>query len=214
MLLNKPCTRKPKPPYLTQNIQYSKFNKKIFTLILDLDETLIKFQIGKNSFEEGKIIFRPGLFQFLNKVFPLFDLILWTVATKDYADNVINNIENEKKFFSTRLYREHATYKNKIYIKDLSNLGRPLDKIIIIDDKENSFSLQRNNGILIRPFHGTKWECQNDYVLMDLYNILTKIIFDRSQDVRIGINKYKKEILKKISYINNSHNDENYNSEN
>ena len=214
MLLNRPCTRKPNPPYLTQNIQYSKFNKKIFTLILDLDETLIKFQVGKNSFEKGKIIFRPGLFQFLNKVFPLFDLILWTVATKDYADNVINNIENEKKFFSARLYRDHATYKNKIYIKDLSNLGRPLDKIIIIDDKENSFSLQRNNGILIRPFHGTKWECQNDYVLMDLYNILTKIIFDRSQDVRIGINKYKKEILKKISYINNSDNAENYNSEN
>ena len=206
--LNKPNVVKPKPPFLTKNILYSSFNKKNFTLILDLDETLIKYKIGNVSSEKGKIIFRPGLLPFLNKVFPLFDLILWTSGQKDYADDIINKIEKEKKIFSVRLYREHATYKNKIYIKDLSNLGRPLDKIIIVDDKESSFSLQRDNGILIKPFHGSKLECQKDYILMDLYNILTKIIFDRSKDVRIGINKYKKEILKKISY--NSDDIENY----
>ena len=195
--------KKPKPPFLTSDILYSKFNKKNFTLILDLDETLIKFVTNIN-YPKGKIIFRPGLIQFLNKVFPLFDLILWTIAKKDYADEMINNIEKEKKYFTARLYRDHASYKNNIYVKDLSNLGRPLDRIIIIDDKESNFSLQRSNGILIRPFHGTKKECQNDYVLMDLYNILTKIIFDRSQDVRIGIDKYKKEIYEKISKINNN----------
>ena len=195
--------KKPKPPFLTSDILYSKFNKKNFTLILDLDETLIKFVTNIN-YPKGKIIFRPGLIQFLNKIFPLFDLILWTIAKKDYADEMINNIEKDKKYFTARLYRDHASYKNNIYVKDLSNLGRPLDKIIIIDDKESNFSLQRSNGILIRPFHGTKKECQNDYVLMDLYNILTKIIFDRSQDVRIGIDKYKKEIYEKISKINNN----------
>ena len=195
--------KKPKPPFLTSDILYSKFNKKNFTLILDLDETLIKFVTNIN-YPKGKIIFRPGLIQFLNKIFPLFDLILWTIAKKDYADEMINNIEKEKKYFTARLYRDHASYKNNIYVKDLSNLGRPLDRIIIIDDKESNFSLQRSNGILIRPFHGTKKECQNDYVLMDLYNILTKIIFDRSQDVRIGIDKYKKEIYEKISKINNN----------
>ena len=195
--------KKPKPPFLTSDILYSKFNKKNFTLILDLDETLIKFVTNIN-YPKGKIIFRPGLIQFLNKIFPLFDLILWTIAKKDYADEMINNIEKDKKYFTARLYRDHASYKNNIYVKDLSNLGRPLDKIIIIDDKESNFSFQRSNGILIRPFHGTKKECQNDYVLMDLYNILTKIIFDRSQDVRIGIDKYKKEIYEKISKINDS----------
>ena len=138
----------------------------------------------------------------MNKVFPIFDVIIWTVATKDYADKIIDNIEKEKKYFSKRLYREHTTYKNKIYIKDLSNLGRPLDKVIIVDDKENNFCFQRNNGILLAPFQGTQRECQNDYILMDLYNILTKIVYDRSKDVRIGINRYKKEILEKITKIN------------
>ena len=201
--INININKKPKPPFLTSDILYSKFNKKNFTLILDLDETLIKFVTNIN-YPKGKIIFRPGLIQFLNKAFPLFDLIIWTIATKDYADEMINNIEKDKKYFTARLYRDHASYKNNIYVKDLSNLGRPLDKIIIIDDKESNFSFQRSNGILIRPFHGTKKECQNDYVLMDLYNLLTKIIFDRSQDVRIGIDKYKKEIYEKISKINDS----------
>jgi hypothetical protein len=201
--INININNKPKPPFLTSDILYSKFNKKNFTLILDLDETLIKFVTNIN-YPKGKIIFRPGLIQFLNKAFTFFDLIIWTIATKDYADEMINNIEKDKKYFTARLYRDHASYKNKIYVKDLSNLGRPLDKIIIIDDKESNFSLQRSNGILIRPFHGTRRECQNDYVLMDLYNFLTKIIFDRSQDVRIGIGKYKKEIYEKISKINDN----------
>ena len=201
-LLSKMNNNIPKPPFLTTNILYSKFNKKNFTLILDLDETLIKYQICDALSQKGKILYRPGLIQFLNKIFPIFDVIIWTVATKDYADKIIDNIEKEKKYFSKRLYREHTTYKNKIYIKDLSNLGRPLDKVIIVDDKENNFCLQRNNGILIAPFQGTQRECQNDYILMDLYNILTKIVYDRSKDVRIGINRYKKEILEKITKIN------------
>ena len=203
---------KPKPPFLSQNVLSSKFNKKIFTLVLDLDETLIKYQQMDYSDKNGKVVFRPGLIQFLNKISPFSDLIIWTVATKTYADKIINNIEKNKKYFFARLYREHCSYKNKIYVKDLANLGRPLDKIIIIDDKENNFSLQRDNGILIKPFHGTKWECQNDYILMDLYNILTKIIFDRSKDVRIGINKYKKDILQKISQINKENSQINRNS--
>ena len=105
--------KKPKPPFLTSDILYSKFNKKNFTLILDLDETLIKFVTNIN-YPKGKIIFRPGLIQFLNKIFPLFDLILWTIAKKDYADEMINNIEKDKKYFTARLYRDHASYKNNI----------------------------------------------------------------------------------------------------
>ena len=49
---------------------------------------------------------------------------------------------------------------------------------------------------------------------MDLYNILTKIVFDRSKDVRIGINKYKKDILEKITKINKCDSDSENKSKN
>ena len=198
---NSYCNIKPKPPYLSNiSSKNKKFQKKI-TLILDLDETLVRFKINKYNIQTGNVVLRPGLIQFLNKVYPLFDLVIWTVATKQYADAILDIIERNKKYFSARLYREHATIdeKNNLYIKDLNNLGRPLDSIIIIDDKESSYRLHKDNGILIKPFMGSKLEMQKDFVLFDLFTILTKIMLDKSKDVRIGISNFKYEIQQKIS---------------
>ena len=188
--------KRPNPPFL----KYNSFNSgKKFILVLDLDETLVQCRVDKININEGTVFLRPGLFQFLDNVFPLFELVIWTVATQDYADPIIDIIENDKRYFSQRLYREYATIKNKYYVKDLNNLGKPLDKVIIVDDREVSFYLQKENGILIKPFLGTAWECKNDFVLYDLYKILAKIIIDKSQDVRKGICKYKHEIKEKIT---------------
>ena len=203
------CNIKPKAPYLSNiNSKNKKFQKRI-TLILDLDETLVRFKINKYNIQTGNVVLRPGLIQFLNKVYPLFDLVIWTVATKQYADAILDIIERDKKYFSARLYREHATIdeKNNLYIKDLNNLGRSLDSIIIIDDKESSYRLHKDNGILIKPFMGSKLELQKDFVLFDLFTILTKIMLDKSKDVRIGISNFKYEIQHKISNLNYSRKD-------
>ena len=103
-------------------MKYNSFNSgKKFILVLDLDETLVQCRVDKININEGTVFLRPGLFQFLDNVFPLFELVIWTVATKDYADPIIDIIENDKKYFSQRLYREYATIKNKYYVKDLNN---------------------------------------------------------------------------------------------
>lgn len=184
---------------------------------MDLDETLVRYEINETNPDEANVILRPGLFYFLNKVYPLFDLVIWTVATKEYADPIIDIIEEKKKYFVARLFREHATFKNNSYIKDLTNLGRDINSIIIIDDKEISFSLQKQNGILIKPFYGTYSEVKNDFVLYDLFTIITKIILDKSKDVRQGINKYQYEIKQKVTknytkFINNKVEENDYNT--
>ena len=188
----------PSVPYLPENNSGKKY-----TLILDLDETLVQFHYNKMKQNNNgeKVILRPGLFEFLNRVYPIFELIIWTVATKQYSDPIIDIIEEKKKYFSTRLYREYATEKDEYFVKDLTKLGREIDKIIIVDDKEVSFSLQPENGILIKPFLGSYLECRDDNVLFDLFKILTKIILIKSQDVRNGIKNYKYEIQQKVSKI-------------
>ena len=189
---------KPACPYLNKDT-----GGKRFTLVLDLDETLVQFCIDSQKFnKEKKVILRPGLFEFLNKVYPLFELVVWTVATKEYADPIIDIIEEKKKYFSYRLYREYATDKKVCFVKDLTKLGRNLSKVIIVDDKAVSFSLQKENGILIKPFIGSSWELKYDVILYDLFKVLTKIILIKSTDVREGIQKYKYEIQQKISKIN------------
>jgi Dullard-like phosphatase family protein len=194
--------KKPEPPYLPNinNKNISKDYSKKITLILDLDETLVCFKINKYNPQIGNVFFRPGLKHILNKLYPLFDLVIWTVATKEYADAILDLIEKDKKYFSARLYREHATIDdNNVYVKDLNNLGRPLNSIIIVDDKESSYRLNKENGILIKPFTGSKSECQKDFVLYDLFNVLIKIMLDKNKDVRIGILNMKYEIQQKIS---------------
>ena len=199
-LLNKiPQLEKPDPPFLPPKSNKSEISQKKFTLILDLDETLVRYKINENNPDEAKVIFRPGLFYFLNKVYPLFDIVIWTVATKEYADPIIDIIEENKKYFIARLFRHHATITNNTYVKDLTNLGRDINTIIIIDDKESSFSFQKQNGILIKPFYGSYLELKNDFILYDLFKILTRIILDKTNDVRQGINKYQYEIKQKIT---------------
>ena len=183
-------------PYLkTKNI-------KKFTLVLDLDETLIHFHydIKKDpQITHGIIQYRPGLFEFLQNVAPYFELIIFTVATRQYADPVINTIESKQKFFTCRLYREHTTIYQNDFVKDLKNLGRDLSKVIIIDDKPFNFCLQKENGIAIRPYWGTDNENKNDVALINLIPILFDIMKDKSSDVRLGIKRYKNEIVNKVS---------------
>ena len=55
--------------------------------------------------------------------------------------------------------------------------------------------MQKNNGILIKPFYG---ENQNDQALIDLIQILINIVKDNI-DARKGLIKYGDEIMTKIA---------------
>ena len=173
-------------------------NKKNYTLVVDLDETLIHFKVNYKENDEGVLKLRPGVFTFLEKVKEYYEIILFTEASEAYTKLMMaafNNNKNNKKYFDYKLYRQHATIIGQHFIKDLSRIGRPLDKIIIIDNIAQNFQLQKNNGILIKPFLG---EDQNDQALLDLIPILTNIARDEI-DVKNGLMKYRDEILTKIS---------------
>jgi Dullard-like phosphatase family protein len=178
-----------KPPYL-------KFpSPKKFSLVLDLDETLISFKLNPNEENKGTIRFRPYLDSFLQRVKQKYEIIVFTSGTKDYADPLEDAIEQERKYFDARLYRQHTIAYGKDIIKDISRIGRPLDKIIIVENMQQNYRLQKENGILIKSFYG---EDKYDTALASLGDILIKIA-DEFTDVRKGILKYKNEILNKVS---------------
>ena len=179
-----------KPPYIKSNLT------KKFSLVLDLDETLISLDRNKtNKKNKGLLKLRPGLFKFLSKIKKFYEIIVFTSGTKEYADQIMDLIESEEKFFDYRLYREHTLFYKNEFIKDISRIGRPLDKIIIVDNLPQNFRLQKENGIEIKSFFG---EDNNDKALECLGNILKKIV-NRFNDVRNGILEYKNEIRNNIS---------------
>lgn len=57
-------------------------------------------------------------------------------------------------YITHRLYRQHTGQTNNGFIKDLSKLGRDLDKMIIIDNVKENFQLQEENGLHIKHFLG------------------------------------------------------------
>ena len=144
---------------------------------------------------KGVLKFRPGLDEFLENVKKYYEIIVFTSATKGYADPIENEIENNCKYFDYRLYRQHTIIYDNYYVKDISRIGRSLDKIIIIDNMPQNYILQKENGIMIKPFWG---EDDYDTALISLEDILIKIAcnFD---DVRKGILFYKDDILNKVS---------------
>ena len=170
-------------------------NRKPYSLILDLDETLVHFKINNEDENEGVLQIRPGVVPFLEQVGKYYELIVFTAATQDYGDLLIDAIEENNLYFEHRFYRQHTIIIGNDFVKDLNRIGRPLDKIIIVDNMPQNFRLQKENGINIKAFWG---EDADDNALEELGIILTNIAKEGG-DLRIGLEKYKDEIVRKIT---------------
>ena len=182
-------------PYMYSNTFLIPFPcTKDYTLVLDLDETLVNVNI-----QDCYISLRPGLKIFLNQVFPYYEIILFTTSIQSYADEVLKLIERDQKYFTYRLYRQHAKILGDKYTKDLSNIGRDLARTVIVDDRTSSFALQKENGILIRTFIDDKKKRTPDFALYELGKILVKIAEEKTEDIRESLKKYKDEIDLKVS---------------
>ena len=120
---------------------------------------------------------------------------MFTSGTQDYADPLEDAIEQDEKYFDARLYRQHTISCGKDIVKDISRIGRPLDKILIVENMPQNYRLQKENGILIKSFYG---EDIYDTALFSLGDILIRIA-NEFNDIRKGIAKYKNEILNKVS---------------
>ena len=165
---------------------------KKYTLILDLDKTLCY----KND-NTGEIILRNGLFSFLSSIKPFYELVSFSLESKNINDYILYMIEQDKKYFDYNFYKEHSILYENNLVKDISLIGRDISKIIIVDDDEICFKLNKENGIKISPFNG---ENNNDNKLFELKKILKEIYIKNYEDVRVAIKDNKFDILNKITF--------------
>ena len=169
-----------------------------YTLVLDLDETLIYVRHSKNN-NKRTLIIRPYLYEFLNRMKKIYELILFSFGTPEYVDPIINIIEKKEKYFEYKLYRQHATIAGNDFVKDLKKLGRDMNKILIVDNLPQTFKLNKENGICINAFYG---DINNDKnTLKNLAEILEEIRFDveETNDIRISLKKRENLIISKVT---------------
>ena len=182
-----PNINQARPPFILTK------RKKKFTLILSLDETLIHLQ--QINYNQCSLKLRPYLIEFLENMKPYYELILFTSKTKEYSNPVLDIIQRNKRYFDFIFYREHCIFIDNNYVKDLTRIGRSLDSTIIVDNYPQNFKLQKENGINIKSFWAQN---PNDRALYDLIPILINIAEDEI-DVRDGLEKYKEDIVGKIT---------------
>jgi hypothetical protein len=119
---------------------------KKFCLVLDIDETLshlIKLPFGVY------FLVRPGVIDMLKELYCYYEIDIFTAALKHYADNIVNKLDKDNIYISHRLYRSHCTYEDGKIVKNLSLLGRDLNKIVFVDDIKSNAKYNMKNLVLV-----------------------------------------------------------------
>ena len=159
----RPLIPRRQPSYSSQPSRSSRLQQK--TLVIDLDETLIHSLAKGGRMSSGHMVEvklnttvgyggatlgpqhpilyyvhkRPHCDDFLRRVCKWYNLVVFTASVQEYADPVIDWLEQERKYFSGRYYRQHCTYRNGAYIKDLSSVEPDLSNVMILDNSPLSY---------------------------------------------------------------------------
>ena len=104
----------------------------------------------------------------------MYEICVFTAGEQDYADTILNFIDEDRSIIKHRLYRQHCVRpETGVYVKDLSIIAdRSPKEMVIVDNSIISFAFDLSNGIPIKAFLGEK----NDEELLFMVTFLEKDI--------------------------------------
>lgn len=149
-------------------------------LILDLDETLVHLSFKylrtadfvipveiDNQVHHVYVIKRPGVDEFLQKVGRWFEVVVFTASVAKYGDPLLNKLDIHKAVHH-RLFRDSCYNYQGNFIKNLSQIGRPLADSIIIDNSPALYIFHPEHSIPISSWFSDT----HDNELLDLLPFL------------------------------------------
>ncbi|MCD7466756.1 mitochondrial inner membrane protein required for protein import [Datura stramonium] len=158
--------------------------KHVFTLVLDLSETLVysdwKRERGWRTFK------RPGVEAFLEHLAQFFEIIVYSDQQNMYVDPIIDRLDS-KQCIRYRLSRSATKYVGGKHYRDLSMLNRDPSRIIYISGNALESSLQPENCVEIKPWKGDV----EDTTLLDLIPFLEYVGKHRPADIRTVLASYQ-----------------------
>lgn len=161
-----------------QSIKYTIGNTPVQqgkqTLVLDLDETLIHSTFSKRNaavpkggfrvdcdWDSYDVKLRPGLETFLKELAKVYELVLYTAGTRDYAEPIIKHID-PNNLFKFKFYKDACLDTFWGPLKSLKQLKARNKDTFAIDDRGRFGS--KKSVILIPAY----WGAEGDDVLVHL----------------------------------------------
>lgn len=172
---------KRKEPWLLE-LETMKYPENIPTLVMDLDKVILLLE--HDSRQGWHVIKRPFADQFFKEISHYYEVVLFS----DDVFPVALDIATKWNLPVTGvLHRDFCKKKRSHYVKDLSKLGRKLDRVLMIDHDPAAFQMQPENGILIKPFDGDT----TDSELADLLDFLkAAATTTATSDIRQFVQKF------------------------
>ena len=96
---------------------------------------------------------RPGFHNYLQEMDKHYEVVIFTACLPRYGDLILDQLD-PAKVISQRLYREHCSLKESVFVKDLSMLGRRMEDVILLDNSPNSYIWQPQNALPISSWYG------------------------------------------------------------
>lgn len=166
-------------------------NKKC--LILDLDETLVHSSFKylrtadfvipveiDNQVHHVYVIKRPGVDEFLKKVGQWYEVVVFTASVAKYGDPLLNKLDIHNAVHH-RLFRDSCYSYQGNFIKNLSQIGRPLEDSIIIDNSPASYIFHPQHSVPISSWFSDT----HDNELLDLLPLLEDLSKPNVDDVSL-----------------------------
>ncbi|KAL8462270.1 hypothetical protein ACS0TY_033352 [Phlomoides rotata] len=156
----------------------------VFTLVLDLNETLIysdwKRDRGWRTFK------RPGVDAFLEHLAQYYEIVVYSDQLNMYVDPVAERLD-PKHCIRYRLSRGATRYIDGKHYRDLSMLNRDPAKVIYISGHAIETSLQPENSLPVKAWQGEA----DDTALVDLIPFLEYVAKHRPSDIRAVLASYQ-----------------------
>ncbi|KAL5615445.1 hypothetical protein BROUX41_005490 [Berkeleyomyces rouxiae] len=162
-------------------------------LVLDLDETLVhsSFKILnqadftipveiEGSYHNVYVIKRPGVDEFMKRMGELYEVVVFTASVSKYGDPLLDQLDIHNVVHH-RLFRESCYNHQGNYVKDLSQIGRPLHDTIIIDNSPTSYIFHPQHAVPISSWFSDA----HDNELLDLIPVLEDLASPSVRDVSL-----------------------------
>lgn len=160
-------------------------------LVLDLDETLVHLSFKylrladfvipveiEGQVHNVYVIKRPGVDEFMKRVGELYEVVVFTASVSRYGDPLLDELDIHKSVHH-RLFRDSCFNYQGNYIKNLSQIGRPLSDLIIIDNLPASYIFHPQHAVPISSWFSDA----HDNELLDLLPFLEDLLRPDVDDV-------------------------------